>query len=147
MAKLKKIIDETKPAKIIAVGDRVSRNLEKSGFSPDVIIVDNKIMRKPVAPLEMVTDTTFSVNNPAGTITDEACKIVEKTMDSAGRVKVFVDGEEDLLTLVAVLSAPKGSIVVYGQPREGIVVVSVTYDSKRRIADIISRMESQNSKC
>jgi len=32
--------------------------------------------------------------------------------------------------------------VVYGQPRKGIVVVSVTEDSKKKIMDIVNRMEN-----
>jgi uncharacterized protein (UPF0218 family) len=147
MEKLKEIVEETKPAKIIAVGDRVTGNLAKSGLPPDVAIVDNKIMRKPVAPVEVDAEKTFNVGNPAGTITDEAYRAVEEAVGSAGRVKVLVDGEEDLLTLVAVLSAHVGSVVVYGQPREGVVVVHVTEDSKRKIAGIVNRMERQNSKC
>ena len=147
MERLKKIVDETKPAKIIAVGDRVSGNLLRSGFSPNVIIVDNRIMRKPVAPLEFDAEKTFNVRNPAGNVTDEAFQMVEKAVSSSYQVKVLVDGEEDLLTLVAVLSAPEGSIVVYGQPREGIVIVSVTQDSIRKITNIINRMGRQNSKC
>ncbi len=43
---------------------------------------------------------------------------------------LLVDGEEDLLTLVAVLYAPENALVVYGQPNQGIVVVRVT--SKKR---------------
>jgi uncharacterized protein (UPF0218 family) len=147
MKELKETVDETKPAKIIAVGDRVSGNLINSGFSPNVVIVDNKVMRKPVEPLEFDAEKTFSIRNPAGTITDEAYETVEKAVGSAGRVRVLVDGEEDLLTLVAVLSAPVGSIVVYGQPREGIVVIPVTKESKRKMMDIVDRMGRQNSKC
>jgi len=147
MEKLKEIVDEPKPAKIIAVGDRVSGNLVKSGLPPDVAIVDNRIMRKPTAPVEFDAEKTFNVGNPAGTITDEAYRTVEEAVSSAGRVKVLVDGEEDLLTLVAVLSAPIGSIVVYGQPREGIVVVHVTEDSKKKVGGIVDRMGRQNSKC
>jgi uncharacterized protein (UPF0218 family) len=146
MERLKRIVDETKPAKIIAVGDRVSGNLVKNGLLPDVAIVDSKIMRKPVAPLEFDAEKTFNVTNPAGTITDEAYQTVEKAVIFAGRTKVLVDGEEDLLTLAAVLSAPDGSIVVYGQPRMGIVVVSVSEDSKRRFREIIDRMEHKDSK-
>jgi hypothetical protein len=40
-----------------------------------------------------------------------------------------------------VLSAPVNSVVVYGQPKEGIVVVRVTDDAKRRIREIIERMD------
>ena len=146
MEKLKKIVDETKPAKIIAVGDKVSENLIKSGLLPDTVIVDNKIMRKSVEPLKFDAEKTFNVINPAGTITDEAYQTVGKAVNFAGRTKVLVDGEEDLLTLVAVLSAPEGSIVVYGQPRTGIVVVSVSEDSKIKFRKIVDRMEYKDSK-
>lgn len=146
MERLKRIVDETKPAKIVAVGDRVSRNLIKSGLLPDTVIVDNKIMRKSVAPLKFDAEKTFNVINPSGTITDEAYQIVGKAVNFAGRTKVLVDGEEDLLTLAAVLSAPDGSIVVYGQPRTGIVIVSVSEDSKRRFLGIVDRMEYKDSK-
>ncbi|MCW4027273.1 MAG: GTP-dependent dephospho-CoA kinase family protein, partial [Candidatus Bathyarchaeota archaeon] len=63
-----------------------------------------------------------------------------------GRVKVLVEGEEDLLTLVAVLSAPLGSLVVYGQPRTGIVGVGVTEAAKRKFRGIVERMEERLSK-
>ncbi len=146
MERLKQIVDETKPAKIIAVGDRISGNLIKSGLLPDVAIVDSKIMRKSVAPLKFDAEKTFNVINLAGTITDEAYQTVGKAVNFAGRTKVLVDGEEDLLTLAAVLSAPDGSIVVYGQPRTGIVIVSVSEDSKRRFLEIVDRMEYKDSK-
>jgi hypothetical protein len=54
---------------------------------------------------------------------------------------VVVDGEEDLLTLVAVLHAPEKSLVVYGQPQEGIVVVRVTKQKKEMIRRIVEAME------
>jgi uncharacterized protein (UPF0218 family) len=146
MERLKKIVDETKPAKIIAVGDRVSENLIKSSLLPDTVIVDNKIMRKPVASLKFDAEKTFNVINPAGTITDEAYQTVGKAVNFNGRTKVLVDGEEDLLTLVAVLSAPDGSIVVYGQPRTGIVIVSVSEDTKKKFRKIVDRMEYKDSK-
>ncbi len=55
---------------------------------------------------------------------------------------MVVDGEEDLLTLVAVLCAPENSLVVYGQPHEGIVVVKVTEKTKRKIRRIVEAMET-----
>ena len=146
MERLKKIVNETKPAKIIAVGDRVSENLIKSGLLPDTVIVDNKIMRKSVEPLKFDAEKTFNVINPAGTITDEAYQTVGKAVNFPGRTKVLVDGEEDLLTLAAVLSAPDGSIVVYGQPRTGIVIVSVSEDTKKKFRKIVDRMEYKDSK-
>jgi uncharacterized protein (UPF0218 family) len=43
----------------------------------------------------------------------------------------MVTGEEDLITLPLVAYAPIGSIILYGQPSQGIVVVRV----ERRIQE------------
>ncbi len=52
-----------------------------------------------------------------------------------------MDGEEDLLTLVAILVAPAGSIVAYGQPEIGIVLVRISEDKKDEIQALIDRMK------
>jgi uncharacterized protein (UPF0218 family) len=146
MERLKKIIKETKPAKVIAVGDRVSGNMVRNSILFDMAIVDNKIMRKPIAPLKFEAEKTFIVNNPAGTLTEEACQAIDEAVNLTGRVRVQVNGEEDLLTLAAVIYAPNGSLVVYGQPKKGIVVVSVSEDSKRRFRGFVDQMEHEDSK-
>ena len=69
-------------------------------------------------------------------------------MDKAikmGRSAVIVDGEEDLLALVAISVAPDGSLVVYGQPNEGLVLVPVTSQKKKEIADILALMAVSTS--
>jgi uncharacterized protein (UPF0218 family) len=141
MHKLRRIIEESKPVKIIAVGDRVSENMLKSGLRLDLAIVDSKVMRKPIKPLKFNTNRTFHVSNPAGTLTDEACETMEEALSLDGQVRVLVEGEEDLLTLAVVLAASEGSLVVYGQPKQGIVIISVTGDSKRMVQEIVDRME------
>lgn len=141
MGKLGRLIEESKPAKIVAVGDRVSGNILKSGLRLDLAIVDNKVMRKPIKPLKISVDRTLHVSNPAGTLTDEACQAIKKAVSQEGRVKISVEGEEDLLALAAVLAAPEGSLVVYGQPKRGIVIIFVTDDSKKRVQAIVDRME------
>jgi len=146
MERLGELIKEKKPSKLIAVGDRVSRNIIEKGMPLDVLIIDNKVMRKAISPMEMQTEKTLRMTNPAGTIADEAWPAIRAAIDYEGRAKVLVEGEEDLLTLVAVLAAPENSWVVYGQPREGIVVVSVTEDAKRKIRQIVGRMEDKKSK-
>ena len=54
---------------------------------------------------------------------------------------MLVEGEEDLLTLVAVLKAPENSLVVYGQPHEGVVAVKVDKAIKEGIRKIIAAMK------
>jgi uncharacterized protein (UPF0218 family) len=53
-----------------------------------------------------------------------------------------VDGEEDLLTLIAILYVPEDSFVIYGQPYEGIVVVKATEAKKEEISGILNSMEN-----
>ncbi len=52
----------------------------------------------------------------------------------------MVDGEEDLATLPAILYAPLGSAVVYGQPNEGSVLVMVTPEKKKQIENLMKQM-------
>ncbi|MEM1543636.1 MAG: GTP-dependent dephospho-CoA kinase family protein [Candidatus Bathyarchaeia archaeon] len=107
----------------------------------DIFIVDNRSMREPIEPLEFKVDRTLMLTNPAGTITDDSWRVIGEAVNSNGLVKVLVDGEEDLLTIVAVLMAPENSLVIYGQPNEGIVVIRVNGESKNRMREIINRME------
>jgi len=50
-----------------------------------------------------------------------------------------IKGEEDLLTLPAILLAPLGAIVIYGQKDVGAVVVEVTEEIKQKISNIINQ--------
>lgn len=142
MRKLKNMVREEKPPKIISVGDRVSKNLVENGVLPHLSIVDNRVMRRRILPITLTADETYYVRNPPGTITNEAFVEIQKSLKQNRRVKIVVDGEEDLLALAAVLYAPENSFVVYGQPREGIVVVRVTGEKKAKVAEILKSMKN-----
>jgi len=144
--KISGMIEDMVPSKVIAVGDGASDNLEKRGVRADVFIVDNKVMRRPIAPIKVEVDQTLYLKNPPGTITDEAWHVVKEAMKQEKRVKILVEGEEDLLTLVAVLSAPYNSIVIYGQPDEGLVLIRVTGGTKKVISRLVDEMEEPDEK-
>ena len=57
-------------------------------------------------------------------------------------IALLVEGEEDILTLAAILSAPDRSIIIYGQPKEGSVIVKVEEDS-RKLARKILKLASE----
>jgi hypothetical protein len=141
MEKFKAIVEKEKPAKIISVGDTVSKNLTENDVFPDLLIVDNKVMRKPAQPAVLQAEETVYVQNSQGTITEEAIKAIKEALKADHHVKIVIDGEEDLLTLIAVLYAPDGSFVVYGQPLMGIVLVKVTEQKKAEILNILNAME------
>ncbi len=141
MRKLKELIEEEKPLMVISVGDIVSDNMMKHGVSPQVLIVDNKVMREPITPIPVQVDQTLHAKNPPGTLTNEAWSVMREALKRKKRTKILVEGEEDLLTLAAVLCAPENSFVVYGQPYEGIVVVKVTEQEKETVRQIVEAME------
>jgi uncharacterized protein (UPF0218 family) len=142
MKKLKDLVEKENPPMIISVGDRVSKNLTENNMFPKLSIVDNKVMRKRIQPIAIVADEVLYVKNPPGTISDEALATIQEALEHTHRVKIVVDGEEDLLTLVAALYAPENSFVVYGQPLEGIVVVKVTKQKKKEVTEILKAMEN-----
>lgn len=141
MRTLRSMVAEEKPPGIIAVGDTVSKNLVKNGFSPTLLIIDNKSKRKATKPAKLPSDRIVYITNPQGTITEEAEAAIQDALKSGQQVNIVVDGEEDLLSLVAISLASENSYVIYGQPYEGIVVVKVTPDKKTQVDRILESME------
>ncbi len=141
MAQLRDLIHRQKPKRIIAVGDVVSRNMLTEGIRPHIIIVDGKVMRKETQPIEAPISRKIIVENPPGTISPQAWNAVEQAVKQKQPTLIMVEGEEDLMTLLAVLNAPEGWLVIYGQPKEGIVAVKVNAVTKHKVSRIIEAME------
>ena len=145
MKQLNAIVNKEKPSKVVSVGDTVSRNLHKQGIKTQLSITDNKSLRRRVKPATFPTKKVFQTKNPQGTITEEAITTVQEALRANEDAHVIVDGEEDLLTLIAVLYAPKNALVVYGQPYEGIVVVKVTAEKKSEARALLEAMSCSKS--
>jgi hypothetical protein len=135
------LVSKLKPRTIIAVGDETSRLFEGRGLGADLYIIDGAIMRKKVSDRSLTAHRRLALRNPAGFISSEAWETVSKGLSIGGGAMIYVDGEEDLLALVAVLEAPLGSLVFYGQPDEGLVAVPVTEAKKSEVRKIIDGME------
>jgi len=146
LKEFKQIIEAKKPSIIVSVGDAISRVLIENNIFPKVMVIDYKIMREPAAPFAAEDYETMKLRNKQGTISDDAWAIIASAIERRNRVKVVVEGEEDLLTLVCILEAPEKALVVYGQPREGMVVVEVTASKKNEIRRIVDSMERAVSK-
>lgn len=141
MKQLKQLIQKQKPQYVISIGDQVSQNMQRHGLRTRIIVVDSKIMRESIRPIKTMTTRKIDVKNPAGTLTPETWIAFDRALRKKQPVQVLVEGEEDLLTLVAVLESPENSLVVYGQPHEGIVVVRVDKAIKKRVRQIVNSME------
>lgn len=134
-----------RPPRLIAIGDVTTYNLIKAGIVPDMCLVDDTTMRLPVDG-EIKKGTAHEsfkdvrVDNPAGVVTEELMDAVRDNMGSKVPVRIFVRGEEDLAVIPACLYAPPGSVVVYGQPNEGVVVVRVTEQKRAETKAILEQM-------
>lgn len=141
MKKLEELVARDNPPIVVSVGDTVSKNLYRHRFCLKLMIIDNKCMRKNLQPTRLQAEKVVHVQNPQGTLTEEAIKATQEAMEDKQSMEIIVDGEEDLLALIAISYAPENSYIVYGQPLEGIVVVKATPDKKAEIAAILGAME------
>lgn len=131
--------------KVAAIGDMTVYYLLKASILPDLAVVDKKTKRMPVPDhvlesLDHDNYKTIEVKNPAATLTRELINQIKDALGGNEHIKIVVDGEEDLATLPAILYAPLGSVVIYGQPNEGSVLVDVTPERKSNIEDFMKRM-------
>jgi uncharacterized protein (UPF0218 family) len=145
MAALKALVEKEKPARLVSVGDVVSQNMHESGLHPQLTVIDHISLRDQAMPKQAPVENTVYVNNPQGTITEEAILAIKAALDSNAHTHIEVKGEEDLLTLIAVLYAPQNSFVVYGQPHLGIVVVKASVEKKDQVKQFLKEMKASKS--
>lgn len=125
---------------VVTVGDRVTDTLAEMGRVPDVQIVDGLEKRAKRKPPKAPHVTTIRAANPAGSITEEALDAVRLAFERPMPSRVLVKGEEDLLAIPAVMVAPPGAVIYYGQPNEGIVMVIADAAAKRRSKELLRLM-------
>ena len=138
--KLKEIVGKEKPPRLVLVGDTAARNAVQIGIKPDVIVIDNMEKREKAVEFGYTAKSVLRTENAAGTISSQAWQAIEEAVRH-GQSIVNVEGEEDLLTLAAILASPEKSLIVYGQPDEGIVLVRVSADKKTEISAIVEKMD------
>ena len=122
------------------VGDKVTESFCSLGLKPKLEVVDGREMRERRPPPDGCYQMLVKVRNPPGRITREALKAVREALKADVRIRILVDGEEDLLTLPCILYAPGGMRIFYGQPGVGIVYVDVDREARKRIRRLLEEM-------
>ncbi len=131
-------IHQARPPLVVAVGDIVCQLVEQLSDMRTVSVVD--FVTRRTQKLEV--PDSFDAQNPAGTIGQAAAQVVVKAVQAAAKQQLIrIDGEEDLLVIPAVLAAPLGAMVLYGQPDEGIVAITVTEEKKQEVAALAQQLE------
>ncbi|WP_423995716.1 GTP-dependent dephospho-CoA kinase family protein [Halorubrum trapanicum] len=129
------------PPRLIAVGDVVTYHLREAGRVPDAALVDGKTEREAVreeiaTALAAAEERRITVENPAAALSAALLDALAEALAAAEPVTIEVTGEEDLAALPAMLAAPLGSTVVYGQPGEGMVRVAITPETRRKAREL-----------
>ena len=135
---------------LITVGDVTTKAFNDLGFNQDISVVDFKVARKK--EFSDLTELGFSdgekifrVINPAGCLTSALFKTVPKIFKlkkGNQRIILQIEGEEDLCVLPLILIVPLGSMIFYGQPKEGIVKIKVSEKTKEIAYDLVSQFKA-----
>jgi uncharacterized protein (UPF0218 family) len=146
--KLNAVLRDAK--KIISVGDATTDRLISFGIIPDISVVDGKerrMKRKYVNNSSLSGDQLdkklakeLKCSNEAGTISMKAVELLQDALEMSSPVRIIVDGEEDLLALPLFLIVPDKSVVMYGQPYEGLVVVKIDLKIRKKAKDLMDRI-------
>lgn len=128
-SKYSKLLAQNEYPLVITVGDYCSRHLKS-----DIKIFDNKVQRQD---FESTHEFCLAVDNPAGTIQEQAWQAVETAIKKPCNLRV--NGEEDLLAIPAVLAAKPGTLVVYGLPNIGVCCLEVTPKIKKTFRDFLKK--------
>jgi len=126
---------------VITVGDRTTENMINLGIMPQIQIVDGLEKRNQrLVPKDDTINTNLSCKNPPGEITEESMQVIQKAFSCKLPVRIIVNGEEDLLVLSVCIFAPENSVVMYGQPNEGLVIVHITPEIRAKVQKILDVM-------
>ena len=135
---LDEAVSSIKARPIVTVGDRVTNDLCKILGSIDIQVVDCREKRLRVEPPRCIAHKIIRTVNPPGMLTPQTIQSVREAISSGCETRILVEGEEDLIALLIIYLADKGTLV-YGQPNEGLVVVNLSdLKVKELVSDIIS---------
>jgi len=127
---------------LITVGDRTTEKMNDFGLTPSLQIIDGLEKRvERNMPKNFEISTLLTCDNPATEITNQSIETIKKAFNSQTPVRIIVNGEEDLLVIPVCIYAPENSVVMYGQPNEGLVIVKVTPEIRNKTQKLLDSME------
>jgi cytidyltransferase-like protein len=132
-------------SKTIIVGDATAQKFNEKKIGQFVSIVDFLIKREikfhQLSEMGFNGEKALKINNPHGIITPELFQAVQSAFNSKQRTVILIDGEDDLAVLPALLIAPLGFNIFYGQPTEGLVQILVTEENKEKAYHLVQNFD------
>ena len=102
--------------------------------------MDGHTMRQPYPGVTIPEYHQIQVKNPAGGLTKELIKATQVAANCPGTI-IQVEGEEDLAVVPLAMYAPLGTVILYGQPGKGVVMLTITPATKKRAEDLFTCFE------
>lgn len=143
----KDLLIKAKSPYTATVGDVTTKLFNFFSLGQNISVVDFAVARKK--KFSKLTQLGFlgeeeviEINNPASFLTPSLFSAATKAFSLSNQKKkviIKVNGEEDLAVLPLILAAPLGSVIWYGQPKEGIVQVIATEETKKKANEIVKQ--------
>ena len=126
---------------IITVGDRTTEKMIDFDLTPSLQIIDGfeKRIKRDIVKLGDAFE--LQIDNPAAEITLQSIEIIKKAFTMNPPIRLTVNGEEDLLVLPVCIHAPENSVILYGQPNKGIVLVQITAEIRNKAQALLDLMK------
>ena len=127
---------------VITVGDRTTENMINLGIMPQIQIIDGLEKRNQrLVPKDDTINTNLSCKNPPGEITEESMQVIQKAFSCKLPVRIISQmGKKIFLFYPVCIFAPENSVVMYGQPNEGLVIVHITPEIRAKVQKILDVM-------
>ena len=135
---------------IVTVGDVVTKTCNELGIRQQVSVVDFLVQRKKIyntlkdldfrgSPIEIKIEN--SASNISKEMFEQIVSIIKKNRTPKDQVVLQIEGEEDLAVLPFLLVLPLGWVILYGQPKKGIVLVEVSEQKKDEDYTILEKFD------
>ena len=126
---------------IITVGDRTTEKMIDFDLTPSLQIIDGfeKRIKRDIVKLGDAFE--LQIDNPAAEITLQSIEIIKKAFTMNPPIRLTVNGEEDLLVLPVCIHAPENSVILYGQPNKGLVLVQITTEIRNKAQALLDLMK------
>src|SRR5271157_1925457 len=154
LPRINEYLQQNHPSFLGGCGDVISKNLLKTDFYPDVIIIDGQTRRQDYKDEFPPSYQQRTVENVTGGVTRSSWFGIKDVIESQERTIIMVTGgEEDLLLIPLVMLAPENAIVAYGQPPitdidppipAGAVMIKVTSEVKQHFASMFEKFNPTN---
>ncbi|MDC1057694.1 GTP-dependent dephospho-CoA kinase family protein [Nitrosopumilus sp.] len=126
---------------IITVGDRTTEKLIDFDLIPSLQIIDGLEKRIKRDIIKLGDAFELKIDNPAAEITLQSIEIIKKAFTMNSPIRLTVNGEEDLLVLPVCIHAPENSVILYGQPNKGLVLIQITAEIRNKAQALLNLMK------